>query len=154
MPTLAEKNQFKRYIGNYGAAVQISDADIDSYLNDATAELTADFTDSAGLWSPVMDFDNLVPQYKPEVILYAATQWWWNKASGYAAAIKRANVGDAHTETERWERAMEMIRLLSERYTAIQALGTDITIGNLSRFSKQTLTRHGGVSEEASVERY
>lgn len=154
MPTTAEKNQFKRYVGNYGATTAISDQEIDSYLNDATLELTADFTDSAGLSSPVADFDNLVPQYKPEVVLHAAIQWWWNKAAVYASEMRRANVGDAHTEYERWERAMEMIKSLSTRYSEIQALGTDISMGNLSRFSKQTLTRHGGVSEEESVERY
>lgn len=149
MSTLSERNQFRRYIGDFGTSA-VDDATIKSYFDDAVRELTADFVDVNNLSAPVTDFDVLVPQYHPEVIVKAAINWWWQKA---------ARLADHHTQTvgqssqnasEKWDRAMEMIRHLEELYATIQALGTDITFGNISRFSKATLTRIGGQREETA----
>lgn len=150
MSTTAEKNTFRRLIGDYGKD-SISEDTLESYLDDATLELTSDFTDSAGVITPVSDFDALVKQYHPEIILYAAINWWWNRASALADKHSQS-VGDAeHKLSEKWERAIAMIKELEQRYAATQQLGTDITVGNFSRFSKKTLTRLGGRSEEAAL---
>jgi hypothetical protein len=50
--------------------------------------------------------------------------------------------------SEKWQRALQMVTALEERYDDIQELGDTIIEGNYSRFSKQTLRRIGGVSEE------
>lgn len=136
-------------MGDY-AQNTVSDVIIDSYLNDAVRELTADFVDVDGVSAPVTVFNNLVGQFKPEVIYFAAMNWWWNYAADQSEKGLRT-VGTASEDlSQRWERAMEMIKMLREQYDKIQMLGTDITIGNLSRFSKITMTRLGGQSEEAA----
>lgn len=145
MPTTSEYNQFRRLIGDFGEDA-VLDAEIKSYLDDAVRELTADFT------SPVTDFDVLVQQYHPEVIYKGAINWWWDKAAKLADKHS-TTVGQASQNvSEKWDRAMEMIRRLEEAYMNIQLLQTDISIGNISRFSKTTLTRIGGVSEEKTLE--
>lgn len=141
MPTASEINQFRRLIGDYNKDV-VDDADLDSYLDDAVAELTADFA------TPVIDFDILVTQYKPEVILRAAINWWWQRAAELADKHSTSVGQSAQNVSEKWDRAMEMIRRLETRYMEIQQLYTDITFGNISRFSKSTLTRIGGQREE------
>lgn len=153
MPTTSEKNQFRKLIGDFGRS-QVDDSTIDSYLNDAVAELTADFVDEDNVSAPVTDFDNLVAQYKPEVILYAAINWWWNVASMYVNHHSQTVGQTSHQASEKWERAMRMIETLTTQFTNSQTLGTDISIGNLSRFSKQTLQRYGGMREEDTLERY
>lgn len=147
MPSVNEKNQFRRLIGDYGEDA-VGDAEIDSYLDGAVNELTMDFTDTNAISAPVTDFDTLVPQYRPEVILYAAINYWWNKASVFADRLS-TSIGQASQNAEvKWEHAVKMIEMLEKRYADIQALGTDVSIGNFSRFSKKTLMRYGGRSEE------
>lgn len=149
MPTASEYGQFRRLVGDYSTEV-IDDGDIDAYLDDATRELTSDFVDVNGLPAPVTDIDTLVVQYHPEVIYFAAISWWWNYAADQTDQAT-TTVGTASEDlSTRWTRAMEMIKQLREQYDKIQLLGTDITIGNLSRFSKITMTRLGGQSEESA----
>lgn len=149
MATGSEYSQFRRLVGDY-AQNTISDLFIDGYLDDAVRELTSDFVDVDGNPAPVTVFSNLVSQYKPEVIYFAAIQWWWNFAADQSEKSIHT-VGSASEDmSQRWERAMEMIKQLREQYDRIQILGTDITIGNLSRFSKITMTRLGGQSEESA----
>lgn len=149
--TQAEKNQFRRLIGDYPAAAVI-DATVEGYLDDAVQELTADFVDTAGASAPVTDFDVLLKQYHPEVIVWAALNWWWNKASALADRHSQS-VGDSDQKlSEKWDRAMAMIKELEARYQLIQALGTDISIGDFSRWSKKTMSRLGGRSEEQIID--
>ena len=147
MPTTAEYNQFRRLVGDYGEGF-VDNNTIDQYLNDATTELTADFT------VPVTSFDTLVKQYHPEIIVWAAINWWWNVASNLVQHHTQSIGGASHQASEKWERAMRMIEMLTTRFNEIQTLGQDITIGHLSRFSKLTLTRFGGRSEEDALESY
>lgn len=144
MATASELNQFRRLIGDYGRD-SVDDSDIETYLDDAVRELTADFT------TPVADFDSLYIQYKPEVIVYAAINYWWNIAAKLVDHHSQTTGQSSHNASEKWDRAMEMIRTLREQYATIQQLGTDITQGNLSRFSKATLSRWGGVREEDAL---
>lgn len=153
MPTSAEKNQFRRLIGDYGKN-SVSDQEITSYLNDATAELTADFINEDRANAQLTSFDDLVVQYHPEVIYFGAMNYLWNRL---------AKLSDRHSQTvgtasqnasEKWDRTYQMISYLNDQYYKIQTLGTDISVGNLSRFSKTTLTRLGGQSEEASLDKY
>lgn len=150
MPTQSEFNQFRRYIGDY-TDEKVDDTDIEVYLDDATAELTADFTDADGASAQVTEFDNLVIQYRPEVVVWASINFWWQKAALYAERHSQTVGQASQSASEKWERAMEMIRRLTEYYDKIGLLGTDITIGNLSRFSKITLTRIGGQREEDAI---
>lgn len=146
MATQAEYNQFRRLIGDYGTNT-IPASTIDDYLNDAAAELTADFT------TPVAVFDSIVSQFRPEIVVWAARNYWWNLASKYVDHHSTSMGGGAsHQASEKWDRAMRMIEYLEEYFSKIQTLGTDIMLGNLSRFSKRTLTRFGGVREEDALE--
>lgn len=151
MSTAAEKNQFRRLVGDYPKG-DVDDPTIESYLNDAVTELTADFTDAAGTSAPVTVFDSLVKEYHPEIILWAAINWWWNRLAILADRHSQ-QVGDASQKmSEKWDRALAMIKELEARYALVQSLGTDISIGNFSRFSKTTLTRLGGQREETALE--
>lgn len=151
MPTTSEKNLFRRLVGDYGSSPKIADSEITSYLDDATAELTADFRNSTGVSAPVTQFDMLVTQFHPEVIYYAAIQWWWNRLSKLADQHSQ-NVGPtSQNVSEKWDRAMKMIEFLTQQWTGMQTLGQDVLIGNLSRFSKRTLMRQGGQSEEDAL---
>lgn len=145
MPTTSEYNQFRRYIGDYGNNV-VDNTTIDAYLNDAALDLTADFE------VPIATFDSLVRQYHPEVITWAAINWWWNVASKLVDHHSQQLGAGSHQASEKWERAMQMIEYLTTRFESIQTLGADVSIGNLSRFSKLTLTRFGGRSEEDALE--
>lgn len=150
MSTVAEKNQFRRLVGDYPAG-SVDDATVESYLNDAVAELTADFTDASGVSAPVTVFDALVKEYHPEVILWGAINWWWNRLAILADRHSQT-VGDAaQSISEKWDRALAMIKELEVRYNTISALGTDISVGNFSRFSKQSLLRLGGNREEEEI---
>lgn len=144
MSNQSEKNQFRRLVGDY-AKNEVTDNEIESYLDDATEEATSDF----GM--PVTDFDVLVKQYHPEVVYAAAINWWWDTA---------AKLQDRHSQTvgqasqgasEKWDRAIKMIELLRAQLDVIQLLEVDIIMGNNSRFSKDTLTRVGGVEEEKAL---
>lgn len=145
MPTTSEKNQLRRLIGDYGANT-VDDTEIDAYLNDATFEVTSDFA------SPVIDFDVLLVQYHPEVIYKAAINWWWQRASKLVDHHTQTVGQSSQNASEKWDRAMQMIERLETKYNEIQMLGIDISIGNLSRFSKITMTRIGGRSEESTLE--
>lgn len=150
MPVQSEYNAFRRLIGDFSKDL-VDDVILDEYLDDATRESTADFTDNTGSPTPVTDFDVLVGQYHTEVIYLAAINWWWDIAAKAAARVSVGMGASSQTEGERWQRAMEMIAKLREEYLRIQSLGTDITQGNLSRFSKSTLTRIGGQREERGL---
>lgn len=141
MSTASERNQFRRLIGDFGINA-VDDATIEIFLNDAVRELTADFA------TPVTVFDTLVQQFHPEVIYWAAINWWWDYASKQTEK-EMVSMGDATSNpSTRWDRAMQMIDRLTKTYMEIQLLGIDVYIGNLSRFSKATLTRIGGHREE------
>lgn len=142
MSVQSERNLFRRLIGDYGKNA-VSDTEIETYLDDTCYELTADFA------TPVTDFDTLVVQYHPEVVYKAAINWWWQYATS-AGEKHSMSMGQATQNVgEIWNRAMTTIEKLEAHYKLIQLLGIDIIIGNFSRFSKQTLTRIGGVEEEA-----
>lgn len=148
MPTTSEYNQFRRLVGDYGANT-LTTNEINSWLNDAVFELTADFQTSAGASAPISEFDTLVQEYHPEVIYKAAINYWWSKAAELSGHLS-TTVGTASQQSsDKWTRAMQMIQTLEAKYQEIQSLGIDITIGNLSYFSKQSLTRRGGQSEES-----
>lgn len=143
MATVSEYSQFRRLIGKTSS--DILDAEIEGWLNDACRELTSDFVSG-----PVTDIDSLQVTYHPEIVMYAAINWWWNYASQQTEKHS-TNVGQAaENKGERFDRAMQMIDKLEARYNVIQALGTDITIGNLSYFDKKSLTRTGGQEEETA----
>lgn len=144
MATPSEYNQFRRLIGKTN--VDILDNEIEVWLADATRELTSDFVPS-----PVTDIDNLAVIYHPEVVLYAAINWWWNYASQQAEKHTTVIGQESEQKGTRFDRAMQMIDKLQARYDKIQALGTDITVGNLSRWTKQGLYRIGGMSEEDAM---
>lgn len=153
MSTQAEKNQFRRLIGDFPTG-KYDDAYIENYLDDAVQELTADFTDTLGVSAPVTDFDALLKQYHPEIIVWAALNWWWNRASQLSDKHSQS-VGDSDQKlSEKWDRAMAMIKELEARYQLIQALGTDISIGDFSRWSKKTMSRLGGRSEETIIDEF
>ena len=142
MPSQAEYNQFRRLVGDYEAEA-LSDEEVTQNLNDACVELTSDFA------TPVLTFDGLVTEYHPELVYKAAINWWWNKLSDYADNKHSVSIGSASQNVgEKWERGWQMIQNLQSTYDQIQTLRIDITIGNYSRFSKQTLRRVGGVREE------
>lgn len=141
MPTASEQNTFRRYVGDYGKNT-ITNGDIDAYLDDATFEVTSDFA------TPVTDFDVLIVQYHPEVILLAAINWWWQRAAQLTEHHTQSIGQGTQNASEKWDRAMQMIEKLEDKYLLIQQLGIDITIGNLSRWSKSSLMRLGGNSEE------
>lgn len=153
MPTTAEKNQFRRLIGDYGKN-GVSDPEITSYLNDATYELTADFTNESGASAPVTVFDNLSTQYHPEVIYWGAINYLWNKLGKLSDRHSQSVGATSQNASEKWDRTYQLIQWLNSQYDRIQALGADITMGNLSRYSKTALTRFGGMPEESSVEKY
>lgn len=148
MPSQSEYNQWRRLVGDFpGEAIE--EIDIDTYLDDAVQELTADFTNATGASAPVADFDLLVNHFRPEVVVWAARNWWWQRA---------AQLSDRHSQTVgqssqnvdvKWDRALEMIRMLEARFLEMGYLSTEINMGHLSRFSKKTLTRIGGRSEES-----
>lgn len=147
MATANEINMFRRLVGDQVNAVMTVE-EIQSWLNDASIELTSDFVNTAGASAPVDNFDHLVQQYKPEVVYKAAINWWWARASVLAEQLS-TTVGQASQQaSEKWDRAMKMIDVLQNYYSEIQYLGTDISIGNLSYFSKASLTRRGGIEEE------
>lgn len=145
MATTQEYNQFRRLIGAGSATptVVITTTEIDSYLNDTVLELTGSV-----FATPLNDFDTLVEQYHREVIYKAAINWWWNELAelqskhSIQVGVTSQNVG------EKWDRAWQMIQSLQATYDQIQALWQQVTIGNFSRYSKQTLRRIGGVEEE------
>lgn len=141
MPSVSEYNQFRRLIGK--DETFIADLNCDSYLDDACRELTQDFKNG-----PVTDFDTLVQQYHPEVIYRAAINWWWEYASQQTTKHNTTVGSASQDEGERWDRAMQMIERLETRFDSIQTLGTDITMGNLSRWDRTNLRRIGGESEE------
>lgn len=141
MPTASEYNQFRRLVGDFQAQA-IADSSIATILNDTVAELTGDFA------TPVVTFDTLVNQYHNEVIYKAAINYWWNKL-GELQEKHSIAVGTAQSNVDsKWDRAWQMIQSLQQRYDEIQTLWTDITMGNYSRYSKQTLRRIGGIREE------
>lgn len=141
MATTQEYNQFRRLIGD-AKKQEVSTAEMDSYLNDAVLELTGDFA------TPLTSFEVLVQQYHNEAIYKAAINWWWNLLSELQDKHSISVGGNAQTVSEKWDRAFQMIQQLQAYYDDIQALKVDITMGNLSRYSKQTLRRIGGEREE------
>lgn len=168
MPSSQELNQFRRLIGDFNTHV-VPDTVIVTYLNDATFEVTADFvaeTTSAPSFdsaqgqafttvrpAPVNTFDELYIQFHPEVVVKAAINWWWQKASEYADRLT-TTVGQASQQvSDKWTRAMTMIEMLEVRYERVQQLGINIQIGNFSYFDKRYLNRVGGIREEASLVR-
>lgn len=151
MSTTSEKNQFRRLIGDFGRN-NVIDSEIEGYLDDATRESTEDFVNSSRVSAPVTDFDALVPIYHTEVIYLAAINWWWDFAAKESRKHSQTMGASAQNVSETYDRALQMIDRLRTEYTRIQSLGTDINMGNLSRFSKQTLTRLGGQSEEDALQ--
>lgn len=149
MSTASEQAQFRRLIGDY-TKNKVEPEVIEAYLDDAARELTAN--DPTNLSAPVIAFSALEVRYHPEVVVKAAINWWWNVAAE-ASTKHSQTVGPAtQNVSETWDRAMEMISRLEEQYQKIQTLGTDITVGNISRFSKVTLTRVGGKREENALD--
>lgn len=152
MPAQSERNQFRRLIGDYGKDT-VTDIEVKLYFDDAVREATEDFVNAANISSPVTDFDVLVPQYHSEIIYLAAINYLWDKA-GKLSIKHSQTMGQASQDVgETFDRVMRMIDALRARYETIQSLGTDITMGNLSRFSKTSLTRLGGVREENARDR-
>lgn len=141
MPTDREVNQFRRMVGDYNTQ-SLATPVIFSYLNDATNELTGGFA------TPLYSLDDIDYEHHNEVIHMAALNWWWNRLAELEDRHS-INVGSAaQNVSEKWDRAMQMITNLQQDYDEIQQLRTVIKEGNLSRWSKQTLRRVGGVSEE------
>lgn len=133
---------FRRLVGVADAGV-LPDSAIKVYLDDACSELTADFTPS-----PVTDFDNLVTQYHPETIYKAAINYWWNQLAIASAKHSQAAGQVTQNVGERFDRIMQMIDKLQAYYDEIESLGIDITMGNLSYWSRGSMRRIGGQSEE------
>lgn len=146
MPTAAEFNQFRRLIGDNYATPLISDVEVTSYFNDAVWELTGDFA------TPLADFDTLITQYHNEVIYKAAINWWWNDLAVLQDRHSITVGQQSQNVSEKWDRAMKMIEALQVQYDIVQQLRVDITIGNYSRYSKQTLRRIGGIREEDTTQ--
>lgn len=140
---IAELNQLRRLIGDHSLATPThADAELQQLLNETTLELTRSFA------TPLVNFSALYHQHHNEVIYKAALNWWWNRL-GQLQERHSLTVGSAAVDvSEKWQRAMQMISTLQVQYDAIQLLNSDITIGNYSRYSKQTLRRIGGVEEE------
>lgn len=151
MSNLAERNQFRRYVGDFPDA-SVTDETIEAYFDDATYEVTTDFVDSTNAPAPVNDFDVLVVEYHPEVVVKAAINFLWNKAAKFAERHSTSIGGAAQNVSETFDRLMSMIERLETKYAEISYLGTDISMGNLSRFSKGSLRRVGGVREETPLE--
>lgn len=166
MPTKQEFNLFRRLVGDYGHNA-ITDQVIQTYLDDATYEVTTDFvtesTQAPALDSnqfssfttvtpaPLTRFDELFVQFHPEVIYKAAINWWWNRASELSGRLSQT-VGQAtQNVTDLYTNAMQMIANLEVRYEKIQQLGLDIEMGNISIFNKRHLQRQGGQREESAL---
>lgn len=142
MPSTSEYNQFRRLVGDF-TAQSLSTNYITALLNDTTYELTGDFA------TPITSFDTLLTQYHNEVIYKAAINYWWNDLSELQEKHSMTLGGGATQNVgEKWDRAWQMIQSLQATYDQIQMLQVDITIGNFSRYSKQTLRRIGGIREE------
>lgn len=141
MPTTSEYNLFRRLIGDFDKN-EVPNSSLDALLDDATFEVTNDFT------PPVTDFDVLVVQYHPEIIYKAAINYWWNKLGNWTEKYSVSAGAQSQNVGERWDRVMQIIQQLEQKYQEISYLGTEIAIGNLSRFSKESLTRIGGQNEE------
>jgi hypothetical protein len=141
MPSVAEINQFRRLVGDSDTGL-ISEIEITALLNDTVNELTGDFA------TPLSNFDLLVNQYHNEVIYKAAINWWWNRLAELTEKHSMSIGSSAQNVGEKWDRCQMMINMLQGTYDQIQMLQVDITVGNYSRYSKQTLRRIGGVREE------
>lgn len=142
MPSSSEYNQLRRLIGDYNTNT-VTTTEMDKLLNEACLELTGDFA------TPIVVFDTLVNQYRFEIILRAAINFWWNKLGDYADHKHSMTAGSMTANvSEKWDRIWQMIQNLEQQYSEIQLLRIDITIGNYSRYSKQTLRRIGGIREE------
>lgn len=142
MPNQSELNQYRRLVGDYRAN-KISDNDVVIALNDACWELT-----SHNYATPVGVFDSLYTVYHNEVIYKAAINFWWERVSVLQDQLSTTVGGASQQVSDKWTRALQMVAELETRYDAIQQLNVTIIEGNFSRFSKQSLRRIGGVSEE------
>lgn len=148
MPTQGDYSLFKRLVGDDEVDL-IDDASIDDYLDDAARERSYIDTDIP----IVLTFDGLAAYHKAEAIYQAAINWWWNRAASLSGKHSQT-VGQASMNAgEKYDRAMRMIEMLQTRLAELIASGSGsiITFGNLSRFSKSTLTRLGGKSEESTL---
>ena len=140
-------NLFSRLTGQYGLATPtISSTNATSYLNDAAAELTSYNTNLFA--TPVYSLDTTPREYQREIIYKAALNWWWDYTAKLSDHHSMSIGGAAQNVSEKWQRAIQMIGTLETEYSKMSRLETDFTIGNVSRFSKQTLRRIGGIEEE------
>src|SRR3954470_23967964 len=152
MPTTREYNQFRRLVGDYGEDT-IDDGIVDSYLDDAAAELTADPGNLPNGVGPLTDFDQLPSEFRPEVITFAGINWWWNLAANLQEKHSQSLSGGMTQQVgERWERAMRMIEQLQLHYDTLQSLRPDINVEQLSYFSKASLRRVGAQREETVID--
>lgn len=147
MPIPSEYNTFRRLIGDFEVD-EIDDTTLESYLDDAAYEASS----SEGSFTTVTEFDLLPGRYKREVIILAAINFWWQRASVYAQKLSTTTGQAAQNVSEKWERAMSMIEKLQAMYTERSVLGSEPSMGNLSRFDRGTLTRVGGKSEEQALD--
>lgn len=138
-------NLFRRLIGDFGVG-NVSDEEAVSFLDDTASELTHYNTNIYS--TPVATLDALGEEYKRETIYKAAINWWWDYAAKLSDHHSMSLGSATQNVSEKWDRAMQMISQLEIQYQQICRLEVDITHGNLSRWSKQTLRRIGGVDEE------
>lgn len=142
MPLPSELNQLRRLIGD-NSINNTTDQALIGLLNDTTLELTGH-----NFPTPLYAFDSLIMQYHNEVIIKAAINWWWDYLSKLQARVS-TTVGAASQNLDAlWQRALQMIQQLEERYEQVAQLYITIVEGNSSRWSKQTLRRIGGTEEE------
>ena len=138
-------NLFRRLIGDFGVG-NVTDSEALSFLDDASSELTTFNTNVYA--TPVYTFDGLARDYQRETTYKAAINWWWDYAAKLSDHHSMSLGSATQNVSEKWDRAMQMIGQLEIQYQQIARLEVDITHGNLSRYSKQTLRRIGGVDEE------
>lgn len=144
MPTQSEINQFKRLIGDFNNATPLmSTPAITTLLNDTVLELTG-----PQFATPIYAFDSLFQQYHVEVIYKAALNYMWNRLGELQEKHSISMGSAAQNVGEKWDRLMQMIQWLQAEYDKIEQLQIVISTGNYSRWSKQTLRRIGGTSEE------
>lgn len=149
MSAMSDRNQFRRLTGDYGKN-DIPDTEIEDYFDDAARQATS----TEGTMVTVTDFDLLDERYKPEIVILAAINWWWNRAADYTDSYSTTIGQSSEQAGVRWDRAIQMIQQLQTMYENVAVLGNDPTMANLSRYSKITLSRIGGVAEEDTEAKY
>jgi hypothetical protein len=95
--------------------------------------------------TPWGNFESVPSKYQYPITLYAAIEFWWSKAAEYASSFDVQMGGNSgQKSSQRFDRAIEMIRLLKEELEEVAKdmidinSSGDILVGDLIKRSKFT----------------